>query len=274
MGPASIQPSQHSSILYAERHDTVDNIVVVLLERLDGLLPTHAGLRHDELNVLGLKTSVVDLLAIVLFLLWLAVAGNSLALVAVGGLVCAALLVGGLCGELLGSGGLGLGVEVLDLGLTEDAANRMSAIRSFAALSCMSFMSKTYIQVLLFGLLYTSGWLMTKRMFFGRLSVTLVIPSTCFRPSLEIALRAFFSFLLWTATEAPAGMLASPASLSESSELSSSTSATFLSGSSGSSSTRGLAMFTVGVCRRWTVAKTEGLAGVLRGGMSGLRAWI
>ena len=33
-----------------------------------------------------------------------------------------------------------------------------------------------------------------------------MMPSTCFRPSLAIALRAFFSLREWTVTEAPAGM--------------------------------------------------------------------
>lgn len=48
------------------------------------------------------------------------------------------------------------------------------------------------------------------------------MPGTCFKPSLPIAFRAFFSLRLWTATLEPAGMLASPsfpASTSESEEL-------------------------------------------------------
>lgn len=107
--------------LYAESHDTVDNVVVVLLESLDGLLPAHASLGHDKLDVLGLKTGVVDLLTIVLLLLLGLSTSDGLALVALGGVVVASVLVGGLGGELLGSLGLGLGVEVLDLSLTEDA---------------------------------------------------------------------------------------------------------------------------------------------------------
>lgn len=110
-----------SQRLYAESHDTVDNVVVVLLEGLDGLLPAHAGLGHDELDVLGLEASVINLLAIVLLLLLGLSTGNGLALVALSGVVVAGVLVGGLGGELLGSLGLGLGVEVLNLGLTEDA---------------------------------------------------------------------------------------------------------------------------------------------------------
>jgi len=107
--------------LYTEGHDTVDNIVVVLLEGLHGLLPAHAGLGHDELNVLGLKASVVDLLAIILLLLLLLGTLDGLALVTLGGVVVAGVVVGGLAGELLGSLSLGLGVEVLNLSLTENA---------------------------------------------------------------------------------------------------------------------------------------------------------
>ena len=36
------------------------------------------------------------------------------------------------------------------------------------------------------------------------------MPSMCFRPSLAMALRAFFSLREWTATEEPAGTLTSP----------------------------------------------------------------
>lgn len=114
-----------SANLYAEGHDGVDNVVVVLLERLDGLLPRDAGLLHDQLNVLGLETGLVDLLAIVLLLFLLLLGGRLLALA-----VVVALVVTGSLGlsELLGSGGLGSGVQVLDLGLTEDAAELLSKL--------------------------------------------------------------------------------------------------------------------------------------------------
>ena len=107
--------------LYAEGHDTVDNIVVVLLEGLDGLLPAHAGLGHDELDVLGLKTGVIDLLTVILLLLLGLGTLDGLGLGALGGVVVTGVVVGRLVGELLSSLGLGLGVEVLNLGLTEDA---------------------------------------------------------------------------------------------------------------------------------------------------------
>lgn len=106
--------------LYAECHDRVDNIVVVLLECLDGLLPADTSLGHDELDVLGLKTGVVDLLTVILLLLLLGLTsldGLALVTVVVTGVVTGSLLLG----ESLGGGSLGLGVEVLNLGLTEDA---------------------------------------------------------------------------------------------------------------------------------------------------------
>lgn len=114
--------ADNNNFLYAQSHDGIDNIVVVLLECLDSLLPTHACLCHDQLNVLGLETSVIDLLAIILFLFLLSVARiDSLALVRVivAGVVTTSTF---LVGELLSSRSLGLRVEVLDLGLSEDAA--------------------------------------------------------------------------------------------------------------------------------------------------------
>lgn len=75
---------------------------------------------HDELDVLILNTLSIDLLTIVLlFLLGLLVVTtlNSLAGLAV---VVASVVVLG-SGELLSSSSLGGGVQVLNLGLTEDA---------------------------------------------------------------------------------------------------------------------------------------------------------
>lgn len=114
--------------LYAQGHDTVDNVVVVLLEGLDGLLPADAGLGHDELDVLGLKTGVIDLLTVILLLLLGLGTLDGLGLGALGGVVVTGVVVGRLVGELLSSLGLGLGVEVLNLGLTEDAVHLVSII--------------------------------------------------------------------------------------------------------------------------------------------------
>ena len=116
-------PTQ-DSCLYAESHDGVDDIVVVLLQGLDGLLAGDGSLLHDKLDVLGLKTRVIDLLTVVLLLdllldlLLLAVSVVVVVVVVVAGVVVALLLS---LGELLGGGSLSLGVQVLDLGLTEDA---------------------------------------------------------------------------------------------------------------------------------------------------------
>jgi hypothetical protein len=107
--------------LHAQRHDRVDYIIVILLQRLDGLLPRHRRLLHDELNILALKTLLVNLLSIIIVILVLlgvaAVDGLALAVVVAGVGVCLSL------DDLLGGGGLSLGVEVLDLGLAEDAVD-------------------------------------------------------------------------------------------------------------------------------------------------------
>lgn len=106
--------------LRTQRHDGVDNVVVVLLQCLDSLLPADTGLSHDKLNVLGLEASLVNLLAIVLFFFLLGVTSvNGLALITV--VVASVVAASGLVTELLSSGSLSLGVQVLNLGLTEDA---------------------------------------------------------------------------------------------------------------------------------------------------------
>lgn len=126
--------------LYAQGHDGVDNVVVVLLEGLDGLLSADRSLGHDKLNVLGLKTGLVDLLTVILlFLLLLGLNLGGLALV---GVVVGVLSGTLLLGELLGSGSLGLRVQVLNLGLTEDAALRVSCIYL-----CCRYMDVGYLHV-------------------------------------------------------------------------------------------------------------------------------
>jgi hypothetical protein len=79
-------------------------------------------LSHDELNVLRLKTCVIDFFAIVFLLLGslLGVAFDSLALVIVVVVVVVTLVCRLSC-ELLCRRCLSLRVKVLNLGLTKDA---------------------------------------------------------------------------------------------------------------------------------------------------------
>jgi len=90
---------------------TINNIIVILPQRLDSLALADIGLRHDELNVLVLDTLGVDLAFILLLLLasvlkrlggFTLVAGSDGAAGAAGRLLCS--------GKLLCGGSLGLGV--------------------------------------------------------------------------------------------------------------------------------------------------------------------
>lgn len=112
--------------LYAQSHDRVDYIVVVLLQCLDSLLPGNACLGHHQLDVFVLETGSINLLSVILIVVFLVIAlVDSLALSAVMGVVVARVVVSGvivlvLSGKLLGCGSLSLRVEILDLGLSED----------------------------------------------------------------------------------------------------------------------------------------------------------
>lgn len=111
-----------SSVLDAECHDGVDYVVIVLLEGLDGLRAGHGGLGHDELNVLVLEALGVNLLIVILFLLLgVAAALDGLGVLAVAVVVTGVVVLATTLGQLLGSGLLGGRVQVLNLGLTEDA---------------------------------------------------------------------------------------------------------------------------------------------------------
>ena len=133
--------------LYTQGHDTVHDIIVVLLERLDRLLPAHTSLRHDELDVLAFQTSLIDLLTVIFLLFGGLLVFDSLALVARAA-VLGLGLGSGLSGELLGGGSLGLGVEIFDFGFAENAIRDVSVLQSLWLFAC-----NTHIQVLLFGLL-------------------------------------------------------------------------------------------------------------------------
>lgn len=102
-------------VLDTQCHDRVDYVVVVFFERLDGLLPGHVGLRHYQLDVLVLDALGVHLFALLLLLLL-----GYLVLVVVR--VACVVVLRRLAGQLLRGRRLGAGVEVLDLGLAEDAA--------------------------------------------------------------------------------------------------------------------------------------------------------
>ena len=54
------------SCLYAQSHNRVDDVVIVLLQGLDGLLAGDGRLLHNELDVLGLEARIIDLLAVIL----------------------------------------------------------------------------------------------------------------------------------------------------------------------------------------------------------------
>lgn len=84
---------------YAERHNRVDNIVVILPQSLDSLLAGDVGLGHNQVNVLGLETALVDLLAVVLLLFLLGLSLRSLALAKVVLVVVASVVTGGLGGS-------------------------------------------------------------------------------------------------------------------------------------------------------------------------------
>lgn len=81
-------------------------------------------MRHDQLDILGLKAGLIDLLTIILLILLLILGLGGLALAENLLVVVTGVVTCGLGGsELLSGGSLGLGVQVLNLGLTEDAAS-------------------------------------------------------------------------------------------------------------------------------------------------------
>ena len=74
--------------LYAQCHDRVDYIIVILLQCLNSLLSGNACLSHDQLDILVLKTRSINLLSIILVIILLVIALiNSLALSVVMGVI-------------------------------------------------------------------------------------------------------------------------------------------------------------------------------------------
>jgi hypothetical protein len=117
----------------AQGHYGVDNVIFVLLERLDGLCARHAGLLHHELDVLVLEPILVHLVIVVVVLLGL------LRLAQVDGLALAAAVivarvVGVLARELLGGGRLRLRVEVLDFSFAEDSITPLASTATASGL--------------------------------------------------------------------------------------------------------------------------------------------
>jgi hypothetical protein len=120
--PSPSQNLKYGRSLYAESHDGVNDIVVVLPESLDGLLARDVCLCHNELDILGLKVGLINLLTIILLILLLILGLGGLGLAENLLVVVTGVVASGLGGsELLSGGSLGLGVQVLNLGLTEDA---------------------------------------------------------------------------------------------------------------------------------------------------------
>ena len=103
---------------------------------------------HDELDVLGLETTVVDFLIVVIvffdFLVFDCLALAVLISVVVSRVITASLFS---CSELLSSSCLVLRVEILDLSLTEDTIIRQSRYSEWSA----TLEDETHIQVLLVG---------------------------------------------------------------------------------------------------------------------------
>lgn len=143
-----LSPPPTASSSYAESHDGIDDIVVILPQGLDSLLAGHTGLRHNQINILGLEAALVNLLAIVLLVVVLSVGLGGLLEDLV--LVVVTSVVTGSLGssQLLGGGSLGLGVQVLDLGLTEDTRKKR---KSAGPLLKLGGPGGTYIQQLLLG---------------------------------------------------------------------------------------------------------------------------
>ena len=114
-------------LLYAQSHDGIDYVVVILLQCLHSFVPRDTCLSHDKLNVLVLKTCSIDLLSIILILILLVVTsldGLAFSVVMAGVIVTrvimASVVVGVLSSKLLSGRSLCLGIEILNFGLTKN----------------------------------------------------------------------------------------------------------------------------------------------------------
>jgi hypothetical protein len=104
-------------------------------------------LSHDKFNVLGLQAGIVDfLLIVIVFLLGLLVFDLLALSVLIVVVMTSMIFTGLLSCELLSGGSLVLRVEILDLGLTENAI-----LMLVPASRIPLAVNKTHIQVLLVG---------------------------------------------------------------------------------------------------------------------------
>ena len=130
-------------MLDTQRHDRVDDIIIVLFQSFDCLLARYSGLCHDELDVLILDAVGINLFFVVIVLLLSITALARLARLAVA--VAGVVVVGALAGELLSGSRLGRGVEVLDLRLAEDAALMLALVSQ--ALSPSPQVTSSHVRV-------------------------------------------------------------------------------------------------------------------------------
>lgn len=114
--------------LDTQSHDGVDNVIVVLLQRLDGFLAADVGLGHYQLNVLVLQTLDINLLFILIVLILIGFRVLS-SLGGQGVAVAGVIAVRAGLGELLGSSLLGGGVHVLNLGFAKNTTGRVGIVR-------------------------------------------------------------------------------------------------------------------------------------------------
>lgn len=133
--PVTTEPGQtrqgistlSESSLYAQSHDGVDYVIIILFQRLDSLVPRDTSLGHDQLDIFILQSRCVDLFSVVFFLFLLGITSiNGFALAMVVGMVMSSVVVSGMIvcllgRQLLSGGDLRLRVEILNLSFSEDA---------------------------------------------------------------------------------------------------------------------------------------------------------
>jgi len=56
--------------LYTQRHNRIDYIIPIILQRLNSLLPRHTSLRHHQLNILLLEPRIINFFAVVVIVVF------------------------------------------------------------------------------------------------------------------------------------------------------------------------------------------------------------